>query len=141
MAGTLTKIELAGVRVDQTAQMDAQCTIWRQLDPGPLNPLTATYDTPATLTVYSGPCSFTPIVSRRDRFDVHGEQQIYQNQNRVLIPWDHDTATGEEVKIGDYLRITSSEDASLDVKTQEVKDVLLVSDLTMRRLTTVDIRE
>lgn len=136
MAGSLSQIELAGIRVDQSAQLDAQCTIWRVTSPGTISKVDATYTSPSTTTIYTGACSFAPIVSRRDRFDVFGEQQVYQNQNRVLIPWD---AFG--VRIGDILRVTSSEDTDLNLKDQVVKDVLLVSDLTLRRLTTIDVKE
>lgn len=141
MAGTLHKIELDGIRVDQTAQLDAMILIWRETGPGTLSKLDATYTNPATLTIYSGACFFAPIVSRRDRFDVHGEQQVYQNQNRVLLPWDAGAATGEDIKIGDFARVTSSEDSTLDLRDMVVKDVLLVSDISMRRLTLVDIKE
>lgn len=136
MAGSLSRIELDGIRVDQNAQLDAQCIIWRVLDPGTISKVDATYSSPSTTTIYNGICAFAPIVSRRDRFDVRGEQQIYQNQNRVLLPWD---AFG--VRIGDLLRVTSSEDDDLDLKDQTVKDVLLVSDLSLRRLTTIDVNE
>jgi hypothetical protein len=136
MPGSLLPIELDGIRVDQEAQLDAQCLIWRVLSPGTISTTTAVYTTPSTLTIYQGPCFFAPIVSRRDRFDVHGEQQIYQNQNRVLVPWD---AFG--IKIGDLIQITVSEDEDLNLRTQEVKDVLMVSDLSLRRLTTIDVRE
>lgn len=136
MAGSLFRLELEGIRVDQIAQLDAECLIWRQLDPGTISKVDASYTNPSTVTVYSGICSFAPIVSRRDRFDVHGEQQIYQNQNRVLLPWD---AFG--VRIGDLLRVTLSEDDDLNLKDQVVKDVLLVSDISLRRLTTIDIDE
>lgn len=136
MAGALHGIELDGARVDQTSLLDAQCVIWRVLSPGTISKTTAIYTSPSTQTIYTGICAFAPIVSRRDRFDTHGEQQIYQNQNRVLLPWD---AFG--VRIGDLLRVTSSEDDDLDLKDQVVKDVLLVSDITMRRLTTIDIDE
>lgn len=136
MAGTLHKIEIDGIRVDQLAQLDAQCLIWRVTDPGTISKIDATYTNPSTTTIYTGPCYFAPIVSRRDRFDIHGEQQVYQNQNRVLLPWD---AFG--IKIGDFFRVTDSQDDDLELRDQVVKDVLMVSDLSLRRLTTIDIKE
>lgn len=136
MAGSLTREELEGIRIDQEAELDAQCLIWRETSPGTISKVTGEFMSPQTETIYEGPCSFAPIVSRRDRFDVHGEQQVYQNQNRLLIPWD-----AFEVKIGDFCRITESEDQDLNLKDMVVKDVLLVSDLTLRRLTLIDILE
>lgn len=134
--GTLSNLELAGVRVDQNAQLDAECIIWRVTDPGTISKVDATYSNPSTETIYEGLCYYSPIVSRRDRFDVHGEQQVYQHQNRVFVPWD---AFG--IRIGDLIRITVSEDQDLNLRDQVIKDVLLVSDLTLRRLTTIDIAE
>lgn len=134
--GSLQRIELAGIRVDHTAILADQCLIWRITDQGTINKADASYSNPSTLTVYQGLCHFVPIVSRRDRFDIHGEQQIYQNQNRVLLPWD---AFG--IRIGDLFRVTQTEDEDLKLKDQVVKDVLLLSDTSLRRLTTVDIQE
>lgn len=134
--GTLSDLEIEGIRVDQTAQLDAECIIWRVLSEGTINKSDASYSNPSTDTVYEGICYFSPIVSRRDRFDVHGEQQVYQHQNRVFVPWD---AFG--IRIGDFIRITVSEDEDLNLRDQVIKDVLLVSDLTLRRLTTIDIEE
>lgn len=136
MPGSLLPIELDGIRVDQEAQLDAVCLIWRVTDPGTISKVDATYSSPTTVTVYNGPCFAGPIVSRRDRFDVHGEQQVYQNQYRIMIPWDVDT-----VRIGDLLRVTQSEDDAFLTKDMQVKDVLLVSDISLRRLTTIDIEE
>jgi hypothetical protein len=141
MAGTLHKTELDGIRVDQNAQLDAECIIWRTLSPGTISKVDATYTNPSTETIYVGPCYFAPIVSRRDRFDVHGEQQVYQNQNRVLLPWDAGSELGQEIRIGDLFRVTSSKDDNLDLRDQEIKDVLMVSDISLRRLTTIDIHE
>ena len=136
MAGTLTKLELAGIRVDQLAQLDAECMIWRVLDEGVVSRVDAKFNQPSTMTIFTGPCFCAPIVSRRDRFDVHGEQQIYQNQYRILIPYDAPT-----IKQGDFFRLTTSEDPDLLLKDMIVKDVLLVSDISLRRLTALDIAE
>lgn len=139
MAGSLSKIELNGIRVDQNAELDSVCMIWRVIGEGPASKIDAT-TTPTTITIYTGPCYCTPIVSRRDRFDVHGEQQIYQNQYRVLVPWDAGTPD-ESIKIGDMIRITASDDPDFFLKDMTVKDVLLVSEISLRRLTTIDIDE
>ena len=136
MAGSLTKIELAGIRVDQNAQLDAECMIWREVDLGTISKTDATLNSPSNITVFSGPTFCAPIVSRRDRFDVHGEQQIYQNQYRILIPWDAPT-----IRQGDLYRLTVSEDPDLLLKDMIIKDVLLVSDISLRRLTAIDIEE
>ena len=136
MAGTLTKVELAGIRVDQLAQLDAICMIWREVDLGTISKTDATLNSPSNITIFTGPCFCAPIVSRRDRFDVHGEQQVYQNQYRILIPYDAPT-----IKIGDKFRLTESEDPDLLVKDMTIKDVLLVSDISLRRLTAIDILE
>ena len=136
IAGSLSNVELDGLRADQTAQLEDTCLIWRVLSPGTLSKTDAAYSSPQTTTIYDGLCYFVPIVSRRDRFDIHGEQQIYQHQNRVLVPWD---TFG--IKIGDLIRVTVSADQDLTLKDMLIKDVLLVSDLTLRRLTCIDIDE
>lgn len=136
MPGSLLPIELDGVRVDQEGELDATCLIWREIGPGTPVKATASYLDPVTVTVFTGPCFIAPIVSRRDRFDVHGEQQVYQNQYRVLMPWD-----GADVHIGDLITITVSNDPEFLGRNMEVKDVLYVSDLSLRRLTTIDIKE
>lgn len=136
MAGTLTKIELAGIRVDQLAQLDAQCIIWRETDLGTISKTDATLSSPSNITIFAGPAFCAPIVSRRDRFDIHGEQQVYQNQYRILIPYDAPT-----IRIADKFRLTQSEDPDLLFKDMTIKDVLLVSDISLRRLTAIDILE
>jgi hypothetical protein len=136
MAGSLLPIELDGIRVDQEAELDATCLIWRELSPGTPIKATASYLAPETTTIFSGPCFYSPIVSRRDRFDVHGEQQVYQNQNRVLIPWD-----GGDVQQGDIFTLVTADDTNAIGRDQVIKDVLYVSDISLRRLTTIDIRE
>jgi hypothetical protein len=137
---SLSQIELNGLRVDQEAELDSTCLIWRVTDEGTISKVDATLSSPAQTTIYNGPCYCAPIVSRRDRFDVHGEQQIYQNQNRILVPWDAGQPT-YSIKIGDFIRITVSEDDDFLLKDMEIKDVLLVSDISLRRLTAIDIRE
>lgn len=138
--GSLSQIELNGLRVDQNAELDSECIIWRETSAGTISKVDATFSAPVQVTVYTGPCFCAPIVSRRDRFDVHGEQQVYQNQYRVLLPWDAGQPTFS-IKIGDFLRITSSEDTDFLLKDMVVKDVLLVSDISLRRLTVIDIEE
>ena len=136
MAGTLSKLELAGIRVDQFAQLDAQCIIWRETDLGTISKVDATLNSPSNITIFTGSTFCAPIVSRRDRFDIHGEQQVYQNQYRILIPYDAPT-----IRIGDKYRLTESEDPDLLLKDMTIKDVLLVSDISLRRLTAIDILE
>lgn len=136
MVGSLSDIELGWIRVDQIAELDAFCTIWRLTNPGTISKTNALLTGPSTVTVFTGLCSVTPIVSRRDRFDVHGEQQVYQNQYRVLLPYDADG-----IRIGDILQVTSSEDPDFLLKEFEIKDVLLVTDISLRRLTAIDISE
>lgn len=132
----LHQIEIDGIRVDQSTLLGDECLIWRITDQGTISKVDATYSNPTTVTVYSGPCDFAPIVARRDRFDVHGEQQVYQNQNRILLPWD-----SFDIRIGDFLRVTQTADETLHLRDQVIKDVLMVSDITLRRLTTIDIDE
>lgn len=136
MVGSLTDIELDWIRVDQTAELDAFCLVYRITDPGTISKVDGLFTGPTSVTIFSGLCSVTPIVSRRDRFDVHGEQQVYQNQYRVLLPYDADG-----IRIGDLLQVTSSEDPDFVTKEMEVKDVLLVTDISLRRLTVIDIDE
>jgi hypothetical protein len=57
-----------------------------------------------------------------------------------LVPWDAGQPT-YSIKIGDFIRITVSEDDDFLLKDMEIKDVLLVSDISLRRLTAIDIRE
>ena len=140
MVGSLTDIELEGLRLDQEAELDATCLIWRVTDEGTISKVDATFSSPTQVTIFNGPCSITPIVARRDRFDVHGEQQVYQNQYRILVPWDAGQPT-YSIKIGDMIRITVSEDDDFTTKDLTIKDVLLVSDISLRRLTAIDITE
>jgi hypothetical protein len=107
MPGSLTDLELAGIRLDQEAELDATCIIWRQINDESrvISKVDATFAQTFTQTIFTGPCFCAPIVSRRDRFDVHNEQQVYQNQYRVLIPYNAGASEGG-VKIGDFLRIT-----------------------------------
>lgn len=139
---SLTEVELAGLRLDQEAELDATCTIWRNIDEDlrTISKVTGVLSAPTTTTIFTGACFCAPIVSRRDRFDTHGEQQIYQNQYRVLLPHDAGEAEGG-IRIGDFIRITVSEDPDFLLKDMTVKDVLLVSDISLRRLTTIDIEE
>ena len=136
MPGSLSPIELDGIRIDQEAELDATCLIWRETSAGTFDKATADYLSPTNQTIFNGACFIAPIVSRRDRFDVHGEQQVYQNQYRVLIPWD-----GGSVAIGDFITITVSNDPEFLGRNMEIKDVLYVSDLSLRRLTCIDISE
>jgi hypothetical protein len=136
MAGSLTDVELNWIRVDQEAELDSSGIIYRITDPGTISKVTGLFTGPTSVTIYSGLLSVGPIVSRRDRFDVHGEQQIYQNQYRVLLPYDADG-----IHIGDFLQVTTSEDPDFVTKEMEIKDVLLVSDISLRRLTAIDISE
>ena len=106
MAGSLLPIELDGIRIDQEAELDATCLIWRIISLGTPDKATASHLNPETLTIFSGPCFYSPIVSRRDRFDVHGEQQVYQNQYRVLLPWD-----GGDIRQGDFFTLVTADDA------------------------------
>lgn len=140
MAGTLTPWELDGIRLDQEQQLDSICMIWRVQNEGTISKIDATLSSPAQITIFTGPCFCAPIVSRRDRFDVHGEQQIYQNQYRILLPYDAGLPDFS-IRVGDFLRVTVSEDPDFLLKDMTVKDVLLVSDISLRRLTTIDIEE
>lgn len=136
MPGSITPLELDGIRFDQEGELDATCLIWREISPGTPDKATASYLAPETITIYSGPCFYSPIVSRRDRFDIHGEQQVYQNQYRVLLPWD-----GGDIHQGDIFTLVTADDAEAIGRDQVVKDVLYVSDISLRRLTTIDIKE
>lgn len=140
MAGTLTSWELDGIRLDQEDQLDAICMIWRVHSEGDVSKIDATLSSEAQITIFTGPCFCAPIVSRRDRFDIHGEQQIYQNQYRILLPYDAGLPDFS-IRVGDFIRITVSEDPDFLLKDMTVKDVLLVSDISLRRLTAIDIEE
>ena len=85
--------------------------------------------------VYEGPCSITPIVSRRDRFDEFGEGLIYQLQYRVLLPHD---ATG--IQITDRLEVLESDDEEMFNRNFEVRDVHRTSEIGQRRVTVHDIQ-
>jgi len=67
--GTLTQLELDGIRTDQEAQLDATCMIWRVHSEGTISKVDATLSSPVQVTIYTGVCYVTPIVARRDRFE------------------------------------------------------------------------
>ena len=130
--GSLLPFEVDALREDNAIEFEDTCRIY-ELTPGTID-LTETISADVERTVYTGPCSFMPIVARRDRFDQFGEGLIYQVQYRVLLPWD---ATG--IRITHRFVLTDTRDPDLLSRNFEVRDVHRATDLGQRRITVHDI--
>ena len=136
--GLLSAIELAGIRADVEELFEDQCTILRPdpTDPPVLNKATGLFVGGTFLTIYSGECFITPIISRRDRFDEVGQGLVFTRQYRVGIPW-----TEDDVQIRDLYTTTATDDPQLLGRGMLVRDVLVGTNLGYRRLTVQDTRE
>lgn len=135
--GSLTSLELKLLRQDYNREIGSgtQCTILRIQDGIIAKDGSLPADTPTP--IYTGPCYLTPIEARRDRWDDRGADHVYQNQYRVVIPWD----SGVPMQ-GDWFRVTSSHaDSELIGRTMMIKDVHFESELGVRRLTVLDLHD
>lgn len=136
MSELLSPEELAGIREDarQTTEVDT-CIIERIVDEGQLQPNGLIIPSPRA-TIYIGFCAIYPILSRRDRFDELGEGLTFTRQYRVDLPW-----TVDDVQIRDRLTMVTSEDLQLIGREFEVRDVVVETNIGLRRLTVHDFRE
>ena len=128
-------LELAGIRTDLDGFFDDVGIIERIITPGILQP-NGTIAGEVRATIYSGKMSIDPLLSRRDRFDEFGQGLIFTRQYRVDLP--HTVVT---VQVRDRLRITASQDPQLVGREMEVRDVMVETDVGLRRLTVHDFRE
>lgn len=136
MTELLSQEELDGIREDtrQTSEVDI-CLIERIVDEGTLLPNGLIVVGPRA-TIYTGFCAIYPILSRRDRFDEFGEGLTFTRQYRVDLPWHVDN-----VQIRDRFTVTVSEDPQLLGREFEVRDVVVETNVGVRRLTVHDFRE
>ena len=131
-------LELAGIREDMEAELTDTCLIERidDGDRGTVNRTTGALSGEVRLTIYNGICDFSPIRSRRDRFDAFGESLIFTRQYRVKLPYD-----APEVLVGDLITITVSEDTNVIGREFEVRDAQYETDNTARIITCHDSRQ
>jgi len=148
MAGLVDKYELDGLREDMLNMLgmfdeggveysitDAKTlvTIHRIIDIGPINTSTHLYDSPSSTVIYSGPGRISPVTYRRDRQEIGGEEAVRIRQYRGIVPWD-----AGDIHINDILGVTFCEDPQFEGKFLDVTDVLLESELAVRRISLVD---
>ncbi len=147
MANLLDRFELDGLRLDLNELLgitdngvdesieNAKTlgTITRVIERGPLNTTTKKYDNPSTITVYSGPADISPVTYRRDRQELGGQESIRIRQYRGSIPWNAD-----EIFIDDIYTTNFSTDPWLVDKVLVITDVLLESEVGIRRISLVD---
>lgn len=136
MSELLSQEELDGIREDarQTNEVDT-CKIERITTEGQLLPSGLITPDPRSL-IYTGFCAMYPILSRRDRFDELGEGLTFTRQYRVDLPW-----TVATVQIRDRFTVLTSEDPQLINREFEVRDVVVETNIGLRRLTVHDFRE
>jgi hypothetical protein len=113
--------------------MEDTCEVYRITAKAELQP-DGSMGTDTEVILYSGLCSFNPIIARRDRFDQFGEGLIYSVQYRLTLPWNADG-----IRITDLVRITSSRDGEGDDRRFEIRDIHRVTDISQRRFTLHDI--
>ena len=128
-------LELAGIRTDLDGFFDDVGIIERIITPGVLQ-ANGTIAGEIRTTIYSGKMSVDPLLSRRDRFDEFGQGLVFTRQYRVDLPY-----TVTTVQIRDRIRITTSQDPQLVGREMEVRDVIVETDVGLRRLTVHDFRE
>lgn len=133
----LTDEELAGLRVDVDTVINVdECVITRPVDQeGTLLPNSFIVKDPE-LSIYTGPCAIYPLLSRRDRFDEIAEGLVFTRQYRVDLPW-----TVADVQIRDRFKVTVTNDPQLLNRLMEVRDVVVETNIAIRRLTVHDFRE
>jgi len=136
MAELITASELDGIREDVDQLFENTGKIERVTSIGTLNHATGLYTDQVRVLIYSGPCYIAPIISRRDRFDEVGQGLVFSRQYRVNIPWDQ-----ADVQIRDLFTPLTSEDPQLIGREMLVRDVLVQTNVSYRRLTVQDTRE
>lgn len=127
--------EVDGIRADIEQLFVDQGRFFRRVGDPILNP-NGTADPPPEADIYVGRMSLYPIMSRRDRFDELAEGLVFTRQYRVEVPWS--TA---DIQIRDRLILTVSRDPELVGRELEVRDVIVETNIGMRRITVHDFRE
>jgi len=131
--GSLTDAELDAVRLDNEYEMEDTCRIYEVTTKGSLQPDgTMTPDVEAT--VYTGKCSISPIIARRDRFDEFGQGLVYSVQYRLTVPY---TVVG--VRITHRVTMVTTRDPDFVGRDFEVRDVHRTTDISQRRITLHDL--
>lgn len=133
----ISQTELDGLREDarQTIEVDEVLIERITVGSGQLLPNGFRATDTRTL-VYAGPAAIYPILSRRDRFDEVAEGLVFTRQYRVDLPWDCDN-----VQIRDRVTVTASQDPQMLDREFEVRDVVVETNIAVRRLTVHDFRE
>ena len=145
MSNLLSQAEVDALRTDLNRligiepdgdESKAKCTakITRTTDIGTFNEVTLEYENPTILDIYGGPCLIGPIVFRRDRTEMIGQEQIRVRTYRAVLP--HDTNT---VKILDDFEVLTSTDAGLVGRPMSVVDIMYSTEQGARRITLQDI--
>lgn len=132
----LSQAEIDGIREDarQTVEVD-EGVVERITEQGGLLP-NGFREPDTRAVIYNGPCAVYPILSRRDRFDELAEGLVFTRQYRVDLPWSVD-----DVQIRDRFHVTVSRDLQLMDREFEVRDVVVETNVGLRRLTVHDFRE
>ena len=131
--GTIRDGELDILRRDFIAEMEDECRIFRLVAIAELQ-LDGYKGIDEEENVYTGICSITPIIARRDRFDEFAQGLIYSVQYRLTLPW---TATG--IRITDRVVMTLTRDPEFADRNFEVRDIHRTTDIAQRRVTVHDI--
>jgi len=131
--GTLLDVELDAIRLENDYEMEDVCRIYKISVQGILQP-DGSMSPDVETEIYSGICSITPIIARRDRFDEFGQGLVYSVQYRLTIPWD-----SSDIHITHLCTITTSRDPEFVGRVFEVRDVHRTSDISQRRITLHDL--
>jgi len=131
--GTLTDAEIDAVRLDSNYEMEDTCRIYEVYEKGELQQ-DGSMTSDSESEIYTGICSITPIIARRDRFDEFGEGLVYSVQYRLTVPY---SVTG--VKITHRVEMLTTRDPDFTGRNFEVRDVHRSTDISQRRITLHDI--
>jgi len=131
--GSLTSPELDAVRLDNEYEMEDICRIYEVTTKGSLQP-DGTMTPDVETTIYSGKCSISPIIARRDRFDEFGQGLVYSVQYRLTVPY---TVVG--VRITHRVTMVTTRDPDFAGRNFEVRDVHRTTDISQRRITLHDL--
>lgn len=95
------------------------------------NDLSASYS-----TIYTGPARFIPLLFRRDRGEVAGEQLIRVRDYRIFIPFD---PTVPAIILDDVITFTASDDPYIISRPLTITDVQAQSETVERRIIAKDL--
>ena len=133
----LSQAELDGLREDARQTIEVDEVLIERVIVGSGQLLPNGFRTADTRTsIYAGPGAIYPILSRRDRFDEVAEGLVFTRQYRVDLPWSVST-----VQIRDRVTVTASQDPQMLNREFEVRDVVVETNVAVRRLTVHDFRE